>query len=436
MRFLYLFCCVSFLFFACSPREKTKANFDKVNDSVSFVANEYMTKLTRLEQFNGVVLLKKDDQVILRKAYNMRDDKNSKLYVHEDSQFDIRSIAKLFAKVSVVDLEQKGLLNRNDLLEKYLPDFPNGNQITIEHLMHNKSGLPRELSDVENTLELLPEEVIQLASKESLEFEPGTDQRYSNVGFQLLYYIIGKVSGGSFADYLKSAYFQPLQMKGTADNFDIEVTDWSKYAYGHYWKNDQLQCVESFPNDDMKMGNFHSTVDDFAIFLSMLGDEKYTLLRTDGTILHAGGTQGKRAYVERNFDHHYTIIFLANYDAIPFEKLVKDLQSILKGEKVVMPKEVNRTSIEVSEELLKGYEGTYDFVDAGHIILTLKLEDGMLNVYQKGKYQGILYPESESIFFADKTSDESFEFKKSDSGKYDAYMDFQGVRWKGIRVKK
>ena len=91
----------------------------------------------------------------------MRDDKNSKLYVHEDSQFDIRSIAKLFAKVSVVDLEQKGLLNRNDLLEKYLPDFPNGNQITIEHLMHNKSGLPRELSDVENTLELLPEEVIQ-----------------------------------------------------------------------------------------------------------------------------------------------------------------------------------------------------------------------------------------------------------------------------------
>ena len=152
MRFLYLFCCVSFLFFACSPREKTKANFDKVNDSVSFVANEYMTKLTRLEQFNGVVLLKKDDQVILRKAYNMRDDKNSKLYVHEDSQFDIRSIAKLFAKVSVVDLEQKGLLNRNDLLEKYLPDFPNGNKITIEHLIHNKSGLPREFSDVENTL--------------------------------------------------------------------------------------------------------------------------------------------------------------------------------------------------------------------------------------------------------------------------------------------
>ena len=400
------------------------------------VANEYMTKLTELEQFNGVVLLKKKDQIILKKAYNMRDEKNSKLYVYDDSQFDIRSISKLFAKVSVVDLEQKGLLNKNDLIEKYLPDFPNGNQITIEHLMNNKSGLPRELSNVENTLELMPEQVIQLASKESLEFEPGADQRYSNVGFQLLYYIIGQVTEGSFADYLKNTYFKPLQMIGTADNFDSKLTDWSKYAYGHYWNDDKLQCVESFPNDDMKMGNFHSTVEDFAIFLSMVDEEKYSSLRTDGAILHAGGTRGKRAYVVRNFDADYTLIFLANYDGIPFEKLVKDLQSILKGEKVIIPKEVNRTSVEVSEDILKYYEGTYDFVDAGHIVVTLKLEEGMLNVYQKGKNQGILYPESESIFFADETSEESFEFKKNDSGTYDAYMDFQGVRWKGIRIKK
>ena len=186
----------------------------------------------------------------------------------------------------------------------------------------------------------------------------------------------------------------------------------------------------------MKMGNFHSTVEDFAIFLSMVDEEKYSSLRTDGAILHAGGTRGKRAYVVRNFDADYTLIFLANYDGIPFEKLVKDLQSILKGEKVIMPKEVNRTSVEVSEDILKYYEGTYDFVDAGHIVVTLKLEEGMLNVYQKGKNQGILYPESESIFFADETSEESFEFKKNDSGTYDAYMDFQGVRWKGIRIKK
>lgn len=226
-------------------------------------------------------------------------------------------------------------------------------------------------------------------------------------------------------------------MTGTADNFDPEFNDWSKYAYGHYWDDEKvLQSVESFPKDDMKMGNFHSTVDDFAKLLKSLEGEKYSSIRNEGSILHAGGTQGKRAYVERSFDKDYIIIFLANYDAIPFEKLVKDLQSILTGEEVVMPKEVNRTSIVLSEEVLSQYEGTYDFVDAGHIVLTLKLEDGMLNVYQKGKNQGVLYPESEFVFFAEKTSEESFEFQKNDSGTFDAYMDFQGVRWKGIRIKE
>jgi len=78
----------------------------------------------------------------------------------------------------------------------------------------------------------------------------------------------------------------------------------------------------------------------------------------------------------------------------------------------------------------------YDFIFFKEAqIFTLKLEGGMLNVYQKGKNQGVLYPESEFVFFAEKTSEESFEFKKNDSGTYDAYMDFQGVRWKGIRIK-
>ena len=65
MRFVCLVCCVSLFLFSCSSREHSKTNLSKVNDSLSMVANEYMTKLTELEQFNGVVLLKKKDQIIL-----------------------------------------------------------------------------------------------------------------------------------------------------------------------------------------------------------------------------------------------------------------------------------------------------------------------------------------------------------------------------------
>ena len=108
MRFLCLFCYVNLFLISCSHKERTKTSLNPVNDSISLIADEYMSKLTVLEQFNGVVLLKKNDQIVLKKAYNMGDDQTSKLYVQEESQFDIRSIAKLFAKVSVVDLEQKG----------------------------------------------------------------------------------------------------------------------------------------------------------------------------------------------------------------------------------------------------------------------------------------------------------------------------------------
>lgn len=200
MRVTSIILVFSFLLISCSTKEK-QVNQSQEFKNLQSVSDEYMTKLTELQQFNGVVLLKKGDEVVLRKSYNMQRDRNSKLFVYDDSQFDIRSIAKLYAKISIVELEEKGLLNRHDLLKKYLPDFPNADLITIEHLMHNKSGLPRELSNIENTLSLTADEVIQLAAKESLEFEPGTDQRYSNVGFQLLYYIIGKVNEGSFSTY-------------------------------------------------------------------------------------------------------------------------------------------------------------------------------------------------------------------------------------------
>lgn len=436
MRFLVLLCVVGVLMTSCSQKQPKKNVLSSEKDTLFSIADAYLTKLTELKQFNGVVLLKKGEELILHQSYNMNGDTNSKLYVKEESQFDIRSIAKLFAKVSVIQLEEAGKMNRNDFVQQYLPDFPNGNKITIEHLMKNQSGLPRELSDVENSLILSSDEVIALAAKEALEFEPGSQERYSNVGFQLLYYIIGKVSGSSFSNYLKTTFFQPLEMDGSADNFDQSFTDWSNYAYGHYWDEDkQLQSVDSFPKDDMKLGNFHSTASDLTKFLSVLDDEKYAWLRNENSISHAGGTQGKRGYVERNFEQNYSLVFLANFDGIPFQKLVEDLQKILTGVPVVMPKAINRKAIEVSEDILKKYEGTYDFVDAGHLILTLKLENGMLQVYQKGKNNGPMYAESTTIFFGDKASEESIEFVKNESGTFDALMDFKGVRWKGVRIK-
>ena len=99
-----------------------------------------------------------------------------------------------------------------------------------------------------------------------------------------------------------------------------------------------------------------------------------------------------------------------------------------------MPERVQRKAVQVAPEILMQYEGTYDFVEAGHLLLTIKLERDSLWVYQKGQNNGVLLPESETVFFGDPASRESLQFEPDGSGGYDVLMDFQGVQWKGVAV--
>ncbi|WP_106793064.1 serine hydrolase [Aquimarina sp. Aq78] len=442
IRILLKLVVLGILVLACSKNKETKvskANHEKEpNDSLFLKSDTYLTKLTELKKFNGVVLLKKGKKTVLRKAYNISSDTLSKLYVNVESQFDLRSVSKLFAKVSVLQLESEDKISRRDTIGKYLPDFPNGGRITIQHLMDNSSGLPREFdTTISNTLELSPDEIVALASKEKLEFEPGSEERYSNIGFQLLYYIIGRINKSSYSLFLKENFFKPLKMKSSGGNFDADLRHLKNYAYGHYVDDEKnIKRIDSFLQDEVRMGNLHSSVDDLAQFLSILSKEDHASLIHDHSISHAGGTKGKRAYIHRNLSQEYSIVFLTNYDEIPFEQLVSDLRSLLEGEGVKMPKAILRKSINLSSLVLKKYEGTYDFVDAGHLLITLKVERDSLFLYQKGQNNGVLYPESEHVFFGDKTSEESIKFVKNESGDYYILMDFQGVQWEGVKVKK
>jgi len=301
--------------------------------------------------------------------------------------------------------------------------------------MTNTSGLPRSFeASSKPYIELSREDVITLASNSGLEFVPGEQELYSNVGFQLLYYVIGKVTNSSFEKYINSQFFEPLGMLNTGSNFYHGKDRKINYAYGHFDKNDTIACECKFPEDEMKMGNLFSTVDDLNNLLSSIDPNVYPDLLHDNIVSHAGGTRGKRAYVERHFNDDYTIIFLANYDGIPFQELVKDLQSILKEEPVQMPEAVYRTAIQLESEILKQYEGTYDLVDAGYIVLDIRFENDSLYVYQKGKNNGVIIPESRTVFFSDKSSQESIEFVKNEKGTYDLLIDFQGVEWKGKNI--
>ncbi len=197
---LYFLICISFTF--CKNETSNSKEITLHPNSAKL--DEYFTALTSMKEFNGCVLVQLNGEEIFKKAFNLTEQKDSSLYVTTESQFDVRSISKLMAKASIIQLEQEGKIKQTDLLNKFIPDFPNGEKITIKHLMNHQSGLPREFVDLQqNEFDLTIEQVIDLAKKQKLEFQPGTETRYSNVGFQVLYYIIGQITNTSFSQNIK-----------------------------------------------------------------------------------------------------------------------------------------------------------------------------------------------------------------------------------------
>jgi CubicO group peptidase (beta-lactamase class C family) len=110
----------------------------------------------------------------------------------------LASVTKPFTSMAIMQLVDSGLLKLNDPIGKYVPEyakqFPaiDGNQITIRHLLSHTSGIP------------------YIGTKQI--YSAGTKFMYSNYNYRLLASIIEKVSGQSYATYVKENIFFPLDM--------------------------------------------------------------------------------------------------------------------------------------------------------------------------------------------------------------------------------
>ena len=114
-----------------------------------------------------------------------------------DTKFRIASISKLFTEVAILKLVENSKLSLDDKIIKYIPDYPRGNEITIEYLLSHRSGIPH-LNNFSNYDSLskfsyTASDVIELFKYKPLDFNPGEKYRYSNSGYVLLAYIIEKI---------------------------------------------------------------------------------------------------------------------------------------------------------------------------------------------------------------------------------------------------
>lgn len=153
------------------------------------------------KNFSGVVLLAKDGNPILLRAWGDG--------IRVDTKFNLGSINKIFTQVAIGQLAKTGKLSLTDTIRKHLPDYPSpvADKITIQQLVEHKSGLgdffgPEYLAAPPSSLRKLSD-YLPLFVNKPLEFEPGTDQRYSNAGYIVLGLIIERITGQSYYDYVR-----------------------------------------------------------------------------------------------------------------------------------------------------------------------------------------------------------------------------------------
>jgi D-alanyl-D-alanine carboxypeptidase len=146
-----------------------------------------------------------------------------------ETMFRIGSITKQFTAAAILALSARGKLSVDDPLTKFLPDYPtHGHEITLRHLLTHTSGIPSYTGlgpswELHKARELPDDELVALWKELPLEFEPGSQWRYSNSGYYLLGMVIAKVSGQSYADFLREAFFDPLKLTRMRHDSNAEL---------------------------------------------------------------------------------------------------------------------------------------------------------------------------------------------------------------------
>ena len=225
----------------------------------------YITSEAANHYFRGAVLVGIDGRVVFEKAYGFGDEEwSAPNTLH--TKFRIASLGKQFTAACILLLQERGRLNVHDSISRFLPGLPAAWQsITIHQLLTHTSGIPSYTSSPEivkiDRTGATPQQMIELVADRPLDFAPGTKWSYSNTGYILLGMIVEKISGQSYADFLRTNIFEPLRMSESgydkARNILKERASGYDIIDGHLANADFIDMSIPF-----SAGGIYSTVED------------------------------------------------------------------------------------------------------------------------------------------------------------------------------
>jgi len=222
----------------------------------------------------------KDGEILFKKGYGYSDLENTQRVDADNTLFRPGSVSKLFIWTSIMQLVEQGKVDLNENVNEYL-DFEIPNEIvnkdntedikaiTVMNLLNHNAGFEDKIKD----LFVLTEADIKPLGTYLREYMParvypaGREMAYSNYGSALAAYIVEKVSGMRFDEYVEANIFKPLNMNNSTFRQPVpaEIAGESSLGFAYLngvYHSDPFEYIQPYP-----VGALSSTAEDMAKFM-------------------------------------------------------------------------------------------------------------------------------------------------------------------------
>jgi CubicO group peptidase (beta-lactamase class C family) len=347
--------------------------------------NAYLTPFVASGNFTGTVLVARKGQLLLRQGYGMA---NYELQVPNapETRFHIASVSKPFTAAAILQLEEQGRLNVTDHVSRFVPSFPNGNRITLDHLLTHASGIHNVNDmpdyDVFARSPHTTSELVQKFAGLPLDFQPGNDYHYSNSNYNLLALVLERVTGESYGDYIRKHILEPAGMRDSGHDGDalrlipFAASGYEPSGVSGYEKAPYLDWSNKTGN-----GSLYSTIDDLYRFdralntnslLAAATREKYFVegrgnhygwfirKRFGHRVISSNGrSPGFTAELDRYQDDDVTIIVVSNsYATVSQDPIADSIAAIVFGQP---PLALEMRAVAIPQSTLDSYAGDYQY---------------------------------------------------------------------------
>jgi CubicO group peptidase (beta-lactamase class C family) len=383
-----------------------------------------------------------DGQVVFRKGYGEAQLEYG-IPIAPTTVFHVASVTKQFTAFGIALLEREGKLSVDDDIRTHLPELPDlGAPVTIRHLIHHTSGIRDQwellamagwrLDDVITKDHILG----MMRRQRELNFPPGSEYLYSNMGYTLLAEIVERVGGMPFPEWMAERVFEPLGMASTHMHDDHErIVPGRAYSY-RPTEDGWEKAVLSYANAGAT--SLFTTAPDLARWLASLDsgriggpplidrvrergvlttgdtlDYAFAIVRDEHrgrtTWAHGGADAGFRSYVLHVPEERLGVAVLSNAASFPVSRAAHQVLDLFlpepgagAGERAgagdaagaqraaeTEPPEAQleeSPEVVVPPEVLERYEGRYAF-DAFGLVEVRRVGEGLVVEASEQRYR-------------------------------------------------